>query len=476
VAITSTTVGMTAVPRAFVCLWGKRSLALDVFLTLGFLTVSTPALTAAPVIDSVMVNYSGNGTLTILGSGFLTVSSVAFGGTALTVAPGATETTIVAAFPATAPISSFVAGSYPVVVSFEAFRFRTNITASVSVSLGVVGPPGPAGPQGATGPQGPAGPQGPVGTGAYADGNTAVGTGALANNTAATNTAIGFQALYANTTGTDNMAIGEGALQNNISGNFNTASGQGALYSNTTGNSNTATGNSALTLNISGTDNTATGYYALYHNTAGNFNTASGQGALASNATGGSNIAIGYQAAVAVSGDNSDNIHIGSQGAFGDSGTIRIGTPGTQASFYVAGVSGVNVSGAAVVINSSGQLGVVSSSRRFKEDIQNMGEASRGLLRLRPVTFRYRRPFADGSKPVEYGLIAEEVAEVYPDLVVHAADGQIDTVKYQVLDSMLLNELQNEHRQIEQQAETIRLLATRLAALEQLLFSRAASK
>jgi len=127
-----------------------------------------------------------------------------------------------------------------------------------------------------------------------------------------------------------------------------------------------------------------------------------------------------------------------------------------------------------VVIDSSGQLGTVNSSRRFKEDIHDMGEASSGLLRLRPVTFRYRQPFADGSKPVEYGLIAEEVAEVYPDLVAHSADGQIETVKYQVLDSMLLNELQKEHAQARQQADEIRLLRTRLAALEQLLSGKAA--
>jgi hypothetical protein len=95
-----------------------------------------------------------------------------------------------------------------------------------------------------------------------------------------------------------------------------------------------------------------------------------------------------------------------------------------------------------VVIDSAGQLGTVSSSRRFKEDIQAMGDVSNGLMHLRPVTFRYQKPFADGSKPIQYGLIAEEVAEVYPDLVAHSADGQIETVKYQVLDSMLLNELQ----------------------------------
>jgi hypothetical protein len=113
------------------------------------------------------------------------------------------------------------------------------------------------------------------------------------------------------------------------------------------------------------------------------------------------------------------------------------------------------------MIDSNGQLGTVSSSRRFKEDIQDMGDASSGLMRLRPVTFRYKKPFADGSMPIEYGLIAEEVADVYPDLVAHSADGQIETVKYQVLDSMLLNEVQK-------QAELIRSLEERLAALEAL--------
>jgi hypothetical protein len=109
----------------------------------------------------------------------------------------------------------------------------------------------------------------------------------------------------------------------------------------------------------------------------------------------------------------------------------------------VAGVAGATVSGVPVLINTAtGQLGVASSSRRYKEDIQDMGDASNGLMRLRPVTFRYQKPFADGSKPIQYGLIAEEVAEVYPDLVAHSADGQIETVKYQVLDSMLLNEVQ----------------------------------
>ena len=117
------------------------------------------------------------------------------------------------------------------------------------------------------------------------------------------------------------------------------------------------------------------------------------------------------------------------------------------------------------MIDANGQLGTVSSSRRFKEDIQDMGEASSGLLRLRPVTFRYQKPFADGSKPVEYGLIAEEVVEVYPDLVVKGADGQVETVQYQKLTPMLLNELQKEHQHVRQ-------LQARLAALEAMLASR----
>jgi hypothetical protein len=116
------------------------------------------------------------------------------------------------------------------------------------------------------------------------------------------------------------------------------------------------------------------------------------------------------------------------------------------------------------VIDSSGQLGTVNSSRRFKEDIREMGDASRGLMRLRPVTFRYRKPFADGSEPIQYGLIAEEVAEIYPDLVAHSANGQIETVKYQVLDAMLLNEVQRQQKEISTQREQINTQAGRKCA------------
>jgi hypothetical protein len=266
----------------------------------------------------------------------------------------------------------------------------------------------------------------------------------------------------------------------NTTGNYNTASGYQALYSSTTGSGNTASGSGALYRNTTGGGNTASGADALVLNTTGGNNTANGVNALASNTTGNNNIAIGYSAARQVFG-GSNNIHIGSQGAADDSGAIRIGsstallncpTCAPQTSFFAAGIRGIATGdndAVPVVIDDNGQLGTVSSSRRFKEDIQDMGETSSGLLRLRPVTFRYKQPFTDGSKPVQYGLVAEEVAEVYPDLVAHSADGQIETVKYQVLDSMLLNELQKEHQKVQQQTEEIQRLESRLSALEQLL-------
>ena len=247
----------------------------------------------------------------------------------------------------------------------------------------------------------------------------------------------------------------------------NTGFGIATLQSITTGSANTANGRAALSDNTSGIENTGNGRGALLTNTTGNFNTASGSQALSQNINGNSNIAVGYQAAFNVSGGNSNNIHIGSLGFSADSGTIRIGTPASQLSFFAAGIRGVttgNNDAIPVMIDSAGQLGTVSSSRRFKEDIADMGEASRDLMRLRPVVYRYKKPFADGSKPIQYGLIAEEVQEVYPDLVAHSADGQIETVKYQVLDSMLLNEVQR-------QQDQIRSLEERLAKLEAALAS-----
>src|SRR5262249_25592305 len=164
-----------------------------------------------------------------------------------------------------------------------------------------------------------------------------------------------------------------------------------------------------------------------------------------------------------------NNIYIGAPATIsGETNTIRIGTFPTQTSFFAAGIAGAIVANSAPVLidTATGHMGTLVSSRRFKEDIQDMGDATRGLLKLRPVTFRYKKPFADGSKPLQYGLIAEEVAEVYPDLIARSADGQIETVKYQVLDSMLLNEVQRQQKEIGFQQDQIRRLEERNQALQ----------
>jgi hypothetical protein len=366
-----------------------------------------------------------------------------------------------------------------------------------------------------------------------ASGNTASGYQALyANTNGGNNTASGAFALYSNVGGTSpqgsfNTASGANALYSNTTGSENTATGDAALYSNTTGSNNLADGYEALLGNTLGNDNTATGVQALYSNTGegnyqGGYNTASGYQALYSNTQGGyntamgvqalyktndnagiggilntgygyqagynitsgqANIAIGGMAANNVSGGNNNNIEIGSEGSSGDSATIRIGCFSSsfcssgfgfapQTSFFVAGVRGVTTgqnNAVDVVIDSNGQLGTVSSSRRFKEDIHDMGDASYGLMRLRPVTFRYKKPFDDGSKPIQYGLIAEEVAEVYPDLVARSADGQIETVKYQLLDPMLLNEVQRQHGEIRDQKALVLAQQNQLKAQQALV-------
>jgi hypothetical protein len=278
--------------------------------------------------------------------------------------------------------------------------------------------------------------------------NTASGAYALVSNTTGNaNTAAGYQTLYYNTTGGDNTTSGVYALLSNTTGSYNTASGESALYSNTTADYNTASGYGALYSN-KGNSNTASGYEALYDNTSGTQNTATGLHALASNTTGSNNIAEGYHGGYNLT-TGSDNIDIGSPGVAGESGVIRIGTitgtTSTQSSAYVAGIYGVKTAtaGTAVFIDSSGQLGTVSSSIRYKEDVQPIAGASERLLRLRPVKFRYKKADTSGEKPIQYGLIAEEVAEVYPELVVRdATTGRIDGVRYDELAPMLLNEMQ----------------------------------
>jgi hypothetical protein len=294
--------------------------------------------------------------------------------------------------------------------------------------------------------------------------SVAVGNSALSSNVGGCcNTAVGNGALSSNTEGFQNTGIGGGRV---IAGTGNSI--EATLGGNTLGRGNTAVGNSALTFNTTGDFNTAIGLEALRINTMGSDNVAIGRGALSAS-SGTSNIAIGNNAGAAI-GSGALNIDIGALGDAFDDRKIRIGSLAVQTTFFAAGIRGVttaNNDAIPVMIDSAGQLGTVSSSRRLKEDIADMGDASRGLMDLRPVTYRYKQPFADGSKPIQYGLIAEEVAEVYPNLVAHSADGQIETVKYQVLDSMLLNEVQRLRRQNRDLEERLEKLEAALAKFVQ---------
>ncbi|HKI86719.1 MAG TPA: tail fiber domain-containing protein, partial [Thermoanaerobaculia bacterium] len=302
--------------------------------------------------------------------------------------------------------------------------------------------------------------------------NTAIGYQALASTAetcgfsdcASYNTATGFKAMYANVNGERNTADGSGALQNNTSGAANTAIGSLALFSNLGGGDNVAVGEDALEKNLSG-DNTATGFSALGLNTTGTANTADGFDALLSNTTGSRNVAIGSQAGGNPTAPD-DSIFIGNMGVTSDTDTIKIGIQGTQTSTYIAGIRGEAVAsgdGLFVLVDSNGKLGTSSSSRRYKQDIEDMGDATGKLYALRPVTFRYKQWIKEAIKegkdpaklPLEYGLIAEEVAKVFPDLVVYDKRGRPDAVKYRLLIPMLLNELQKEHWAMIEQADEL---------------------
>ncbi len=302
--------------------------------------------------------------------------------------------------------------------------------------------------------------------------NTAAGGNALRyNTTGSRNTAIGYEALSMNGTGGNNTATGAFALYYNSTGGRSVASGMGALYNNSTGDSNTAIGYEALEANIDGTANVATGDYSLFRNTSGGFNVAMGHWALY-HTTGSSNIGVGSQAGFNLT-TGSDNIDIGSAGVAGESDTIRIGTPGIQSTTFIAGISGVPTGGVAVpvLVDGNGQLGTASSSRRFKYDIQDIGGMSDRLIRLRPVAFRYKQAQNDGSHPLQYGLIAEDVAAVYPELVQFDQTGRPQSVLYHLLPVMLLNELQKQRATVDALAEQIDTLKQENAELRHQLQS-----
>ena len=263
----------------------------------------------------------------------------------------------------------------------------------------------------------------PAPDGAYPGWNTAEGSGVLFNVTSGTfNTAVGGHALYEDTTGQANTAVGAFALTADTSGNQNVAVGQGALRSNTTGTGNTAVGFQAAKFmgGPMNDNNTAIGFAALDMLTHGNSNTAIGANALDAITGGGQNIAVGSFAGGFLNSGN-NNIYIGSSGDTYDNDTIRIGDPTIHSATYVAGIYGQTASsGIQVYINSDGQLGTLTSSCRFKKDIQSMDSASEAILALKPVTFHYR---SDRTNTPQFGLIAEEVAAVDPDLVVRDKDG-----------------------------------------------------
>jgi hypothetical protein len=282
------------------------------------------------------------------------------------------------------------------------------------------------------------------------------------------NTANGFYALHYNSTGSWNTGSGAYALNFNTTGHDNAASGWSALFANSTGYDNTASGSQALRNNSTGYFNTAFGFQTLLHNNTGFYNMAIGHQALYNN-TGADNLALGALAGYNLTTGN-HNIHIANQGVAAEANTIRIGTPGTHNRAFITGIRDVTVGSDAinVVIDSAGQLGTavgVPSSRRYKFDINSMDCSTDGLMRLRPVTFRY---LAHGDNaPLQYGLIAEEVAEVYPELVTRNKDGEVDTVMYQFLAPMLLNEVQKQHRQIEEQRAENAVLRDQLQRLMQ---------
>jgi hypothetical protein len=345
--------------------------------------------------------------------------------------------------------------------------------------------------------------------------NTAGGTYALRSNTAGSrNAAQGYATLYANTLGNDNTAIGYGALWNNTTAHNNTAIGSGALYTQSfadasptyltnntavgfqalysnqpgplnspTGKNNTGVGTEALYSNAAGASNTALGQQALWGNQTGNLNTALGRGA-GRTITGSNNIAIGADAGSGHEAGNS-NIHIGHTGYYYESNVMRLGDSGYQAKTYIAGIRGVTTSAAnaiPVLIDANGQLGTASSSRRFKDDIADMDDASSALMKLRPVTFRYKDDPSPGGPALQYGLIAEEVAEVLPELIARSADGRVETVMYQFLTPMLLNEFQKQQRTVAAQAvltiaqgeelDRLRTQVARVAELESRLEQR----
>lgn len=307
------------------------------------------------------------------------------------------------------------------------------------------------------------------------DENGMVPNGGKAHN----NVAIGPQSMLFAPANSENTAVGMSTLASSeLTGNTgfgNTGVGARAMENIASGSYNVASGHSALWSIQSGQRNTATGKDALFKNTSGNYNTASGSNALRNLTTGARNVAIGHRAGFNIT-TGSDNITIGGDntGAAADSGVIRIGRAANQRKTLIAGIRGVTTgltNAVPVVIDGNGQLGTIQSSRALKEDIQPMGEVSGRFLKLQPVTFRYKQANDDGTKPVQLGLIAEDVANVFPELAVYDAQGNPESVSYHLLSTLLVNEVQKDRKTIDAQNARIEALETQVAELVTLVRS-----
>jgi hypothetical protein len=318
--------------------------------------------------------------------------------------------------------------------------------------------------------------------------STFLGDDALISNTGTDNVAVGNTALSSNTSGVNNTATGDDALTANITGFNNTGIGWHALDSNTIGVKNTGIACDALSGNTTGSNNTAVGTRALVKNTAGNSNVAVGIQA-GENINGSNNVVLGSNSGRNLTNSN-NNIDIGNPGVAGESNTIRIGTVGANTATFIAGISGTAVSGVTVVIDSNGKLGTMVSSERFKDAIKPMDKASESILALKPVTFRYKHELDPHAIP-QFGLVAEQVEKVNPDLVARDEQGKPYTVRYEAVNAMLLNEFLKEHRKVEkleatavEQQKTIEALIASLKeqaskiqkVSDQLEVSRAASR
>jgi len=284
--------------------------------------------------------------------------------------------------------------------------------------------------------------------------NTAIGAEALANNlSGGTNTAVGNSALLANTTGGLNTAVGNNALLQNYTGSLNTATGDAALFANIDGTDNAAYGYAALASNPAGANNTALGALALNRMTQGDDNTSLGYGSLINCIIGSNITAIGASAGTKIRrGDN--DICIGNRGVDLESNTIRIGNK-THTNTFIAGISGATVAdGVTVVVGADGHLGTMTSSERYKDQIKPMDKASETILSLKPVTFRYKHELAPDGIP-QFGLVAEQVEKINPDLVARDDEGKPYTVRYEAVNAMLLNEFLKEHRKVQELEATV---------------------